>query len=238
MKIISFLLVAALSFNQVISVKVIVEENLKNAEKKINDSKNKIEDAIKDINRYRSNLQFMFNNKITARQEQHVKTIRCITDLSLEEIRTFVYHARSQGKNPTNCYQNSQAATRIISNHGYSSLDKCVKEAKVFIEHVQTTIDNIITTGQTLIAELDYIFPNCHNRLPKIILHCVTRKIKKYELYIKNFDSSITSMRTTGDTAFHQGFLHGIACYNNVVVKTRESVRANVAEAEYCINKS
>lgn len=68
-------------------MKVIVEENLKNAEKKINDSKNKIEDAIKDINRYRSNLQFMFNNKITARQEQHVKTIRCITDLSLEEIR-------------------------------------------------------------------------------------------------------------------------------------------------------
>ncbi|KAL2725235.1 uncharacterized protein V1478_007908 [Vespula squamosa] len=238
MKIISFLLIAVLSFNQVISVKVNVEENLKDAEKKINVSKNEIENVIRDINKYRSNLQFMFNNKITVRQEQNAKTIRCMTDLSLEEIRTFVYDARTKGKNPTKCYQNSQAIARIISNNGYSSLDKCVKEAKVFIEQVQTTIDDIITTGQTLIAELDYIFSDCHNRLPKIKLHCVTRKIKKHELYIKNFNSSITSMRTTGDTAFHQGFLHGIACYNNVVVKTREGVRANVAEAEYCINKS
>ncbi|XP_047370972.1 uncharacterized protein LOC124957754 isoform X1 [Vespa velutina] len=238
MKIISFLLVAALSLNQVIGVKVNVKEDLKITEKWINESKIKIEDTIKDINRYRSNIQFIFNNKIKARQEQDVKNIRCMTDLLLEEIRTFVHDAKIKGKNPTQCYVSSQATTRIISNNGYSSLDKCTKNAQIFIEQFQTTIDDVITIGQTLTTDLDHIFSNCYIHLPKVMLRCIKQNIKELEVCIKNFESSITSMKTSGDTAFHQGYLNGIACYNNVIVKTREGVRNTLAEAEYCINNS
>ncbi|KAK2580487.1 hypothetical protein KPH14_006225 [Odynerus spinipes] len=239
MKIVPFLCVVVLCVNQVIGMKLEeVKENLKRLEEEIKVSKGKVDNAIRDINKYRNNLQFNFNSKITARQLQDVTTIRCMTDLLLEEIRVFVADAKAQGKKPEKCYENSQVETTIASTNGYNSLDKCTKEAKGYIDGAQTSIDNVLATGQALLVELDRIYPDCYSRLPRIMLKCVTRKMEKTNVTLKAFESSAASVETNGETAFNQGYLYGIACYRDVVAKTRESVRNIRASSEYCIGKS
>lgn len=240
MKITIFLLTVVLYFNQVSthSVKKKIEESLKIVEKEIKETNVKIEDEIKDINRYRKSLQYNFNSKIVPRQEDDVKSIHCFNNVLLEKIRILVNDARIQGKNLTKCYEISQIAMRTININSYASLNRCTKEATKFIDQVQTNIDEIISTGQTLMTELNRIFPDCYSRLPKIMLHCTNRKIKKLEVRIKNFESTSNTIKTTGDSASDQGYLHGIACYQDVVIETREHALKVLVDAECCINNS
>ncbi|XP_043497149.1 uncharacterized protein LOC122520896 [Polistes fuscatus] len=238
MKITIFLLTVVLYFNRVSthSVKEKVEESLKLVEEEINKTKVKIEDEIRDINRYRKSLQFNFNSKIVPLQEDNVKTIRCFNNVLLEKIIVLVNNSKIHGKNPTKCYEMSQIAMRTININSYASLNKCSKEATKFVEQVQTNIDEIISTGETLTTELNRIFLDCHSRLPKIKLHCANKKIKKLEVRIKNFESISDSIKTTGDSASDQGYLHGISCYHDVVTEAREHALKVLVDAENCIN--
>ncbi|KAI4491874.1 hypothetical protein M0804_003266 [Polistes exclamans] len=240
MKITIFLLAIVLYLNQASthSVKEKIEECLKVVEEKIKESKVKIEDEIRDTNRYRTSLQYNFNSKIVPRQEDSVKSIRCFNDVLLKKIYIFVNDSKIHEKNPTKCYEISQLAMRTININSYASLNNCTKEATKFVEQVQTNIDEIISTGQTLTTELNRIFSDCYSRLPKVMLNCANRKMKKLEVRIKNFESTSDSIKTAGDSASDQGYLRGITCYHDVVIEAREHALKVLSDAEHCINNS
>lgn len=239
MKIVPLLCVLVLCVNQVLGISLAeAREKLKQLEEDIKQTKGKVDDSIRDINEYRNNLQFNFDSKLAARESKDVKTIRCMTDLLLEEIRVFVSDAREQGKNPDKCYEHSHLETTNASSEGYTNLDKCTEEAKDDMNQAQTAVDNVVTTGHTLLTELDKIFPDCYTRLPRIMLKCVNRKMEKIDVSVKNFESSVESVKTVLNTAFTQGYRQGIACFQNVLTKTRATVRNIRADSMICINKS
>ncbi|XP_011703084.1 PREDICTED: uncharacterized protein LOC105459085 [Wasmannia auropunctata] len=179
-------------------------------------SKNQVQNNIQQLERLRKNVAQDTIFKVKNNWIEQMRRHNDYSNPTLDAIRNEVEAAKAEGKNAQLCYDTASSTLRNIWNIASNDAQRCVDIAESSIKSELGFIDDLSSTGRTLVAELDSIFPNCISNDIFQVQRCVAVKLGTANVAVKNLQNKANSAELTAKSASNNIVLQGNNCVFNV----------------------
>ncbi|XP_078039857.1 uncharacterized protein LOC144471565 [Augochlora pura] len=199
-------------------------------------AKNNVKSLQSDLSRFSNNLKFNTGNKLSNKKIEQMQQLNNIVNPALNDIRASVDAAKGQGKDKEQCYTNAKASLRTISQTGFSDLNECEQNGKQKMQVQWNNLDLAQSTGDKYISELDSIMLNCYSSDIFQMQRCVALKLGTVNQSISAYESTISSLKSSAQSALSEVELSATSCYWDAVSVVRSGTTDVRISANKCIN--
>ncbi|XP_011864332.1 PREDICTED: uncharacterized protein LOC105560119 [Vollenhovia emeryi] len=179
-------------------------------------SKGQVQDNIQQLDRLRNNVAQDTIFKIKNNWIEQMRRHNDYSNPTIDAIRKEVDAAKGEDKNAQPCYDTASNTLRNIWNTASSDAQRCVDTAESSIKSELGFVDNLISTGRTLMVELDGIFLNCFGNDIFQVQRCVALKLGTANVNARDLQSKANSAKFTATSASNNIVLQGNNCVYNV----------------------
>ncbi|XP_076288563.1 uncharacterized protein LOC143213017 [Lasioglossum baleicum] len=202
----------------------------------IKQAKNNVNSIMNDLRRSTSNLKFDTENKLSNKKIENMQQLNNVVNPALTDIRANVDAAKAKGKDAEHCYTDAKATLRTLSQTGFSDLDKCQQSGKQQLQSQLNNLEAAQNTGSQYISELDSIMLNCYSSDIFQMQRCAALKLGTTNQSIRAYESTVSSLKSTAQSASFQIVLSADSCYRQAVSVVRSGTTDVRISANRCVD--
>ncbi|KAM0732411.1 hypothetical protein ACS0PU_001953 [Formica fusca] len=172
-------------------------DNVEKWRLQVRNAKNNVDDIIRQLKLLRTDAVEDTITEVTEKGDEEQKSFREYKNLLLKEIKKIVNTAKEADKDVTSCYEEANNGINAIVDAIYDDATKCNDAAENSIENDLGFINNLISTGNELLSDLDGIFLTCYDSDTSKRDSCIVTDLARINADIRGLRSQTTSAEIT-----------------------------------------
>ncbi|XP_072756881.1 uncharacterized protein [Anoplolepis gracilipes] len=175
-----------------------------------------VEGIIRQLQLLQNEAQEDINIKVAEKWDEEQNSYRKFKIELLNGIKKEVSAAKLAGKDVDLCYNEAIDGIEGIEDVAHNGATKCNDNAQNSIRSNLGFLDNLISTGNVLLLELDGIFLTCHDSDIYKMQSCIVAELARVKADIRTLTSDANSAELTIVHVSNNVFLQATNCLRNV----------------------
>ncbi|XP_070159153.1 uncharacterized protein [Polyergus mexicanus] len=189
-------------------------DNLEKWRLQVRNAKSNVDDITRQLKLLRTDAEEDTITEVTEKGDEEQRSFREYKNLLLKDLKKVVNNAKEAGKDVNSCYEEANTGIDAIEDAIYNDATKCNNAAQNSIENDLGFIDNLISTGNEVLSDLDGIFLTCHDSDTSKRDNCIVTDLARINADIKVLRSQTTSAEITIVYVFKNVVLQATNCLN------------------------
>ncbi|XP_024890286.1 uncharacterized protein LOC112466428 [Temnothorax curvispinosus] len=174
--------------------------SLENLRIRVRNTKWNVQTTIRDLELLRIHAEDDTLRQVSEKWNEEQDNHRTYKTILISGIRNEVNDAKAAGKDTRSldsCYDKAVDGIKKSEKAAYDDAIKCVDDARDSIHKSLSFVDNLVSTGETLLTDLDNVFLECHNTDRYRMESCINGELAKTEASLRSLEQDRTTAETT-----------------------------------------
>ncbi|XP_071647525.1 uncharacterized protein [Temnothorax longispinosus] len=174
--------------------------SLENLRIRVRNTKWNVQTTIRDLELLRIHAEDDTLRQISEKWNEEQDNHRTYKTILISGIRNEINDARAAGKDTRSlesCYDKAVDGIKKSENEAYDDAIKCVDDARHSIHKSLSFVDNLVSTGETLLTDLNNVFLECHNTDRYRMESCINGELAKTKASLESLEQDRITAETT-----------------------------------------